>query len=348
MRSQSWPAGEGGLSKKYQVFISSTFTDLVEERKAVYEMCLRMGHIPLGMERFNANDESQWDVIKRTIDECDYYCIIVAWKYGSIDHDGVSFTEKEYDYAVEKQIPVMRFLLDEEANWPRDKSPPADQNKVEQFRQKLKTGRMVRFWKDAKDLASEFNLTFADEMRLRPRLGWIRSNDASIERATHEVMAGKEREIRLAAELGAKERELLVLKQQIQNISKRGEERINKEIAESMKQNYLTNVDDGKRAFARADRILFALHCSNMDPFQADQLIEIINKCYGEWLGWKEVDVRNLLNDWVEKGLVKKSLSKERRHHAGELRSTYKFTELGVSVAKYLESFDDIIDWAII
>jgi Domain of unknown function (DUF4062) len=57
-----------------------------------------MGHIPVGMEMFNAADEEQWQVITRTIDQCDYYVVIIAHCYGSTV-EGISFTEKEYDYA---------------------------------------------------------------------------------------------------------------------------------------------------------------------------------------------------------------------------------------------------------
>jgi hypothetical protein len=58
---------------KYQIFISSTYEDLKEERDRVIRAVLEMGHIPVGMEMFNAADESQWNIIKRRIDECDYY-----------------------------------------------------------------------------------------------------------------------------------------------------------------------------------------------------------------------------------------------------------------------------------
>jgi len=58
---------------KLQVFISSTFADLQEERQAGVEAVLTAGHIPAGMELFAAGDESQMNVIKRWIDESDVY-----------------------------------------------------------------------------------------------------------------------------------------------------------------------------------------------------------------------------------------------------------------------------------
>ena len=71
------------MSLKYQIFVSSTYEDLKDERNEVIKACLNMGHIPVGMEMFNAADEEQWAVITRTIDQCDYYVVIVAHRYGS-------------------------------------------------------------------------------------------------------------------------------------------------------------------------------------------------------------------------------------------------------------------------
>ena len=51
--------------KKLQVFVSSTYTDLREERQAAVEAILTAGHIPAGMELFAAGDETQVNVINR-------------------------------------------------------------------------------------------------------------------------------------------------------------------------------------------------------------------------------------------------------------------------------------------
>ena len=87
------------MSKKYQIFVSSTYSDLVHEREQIIKACLEMGHIPVGMEMFSAADEEQWKIIQRQIDEIDYYVILIAHRYGSTTDEGLSYTEKEYDYA---------------------------------------------------------------------------------------------------------------------------------------------------------------------------------------------------------------------------------------------------------
>jgi nucleoside 2-deoxyribosyltransferase len=108
------------MNVKYQIFVSSTYEDLKDERNEVIKACLNMGHIPVGMEMFNpvgmemfnAADEEQWAVITRTIDQCDYYVVILAHRYGSMV-DGTSFTEKEYDYAVAQGVPALGFVIDD-------------------------------------------------------------------------------------------------------------------------------------------------------------------------------------------------------------------------------------------
>ena len=80
--------------KKYQVFISSTYTDLVEAREKATKVILDLYHLPVGMEMFSAADDEQWKIIQRQIDESDYYVVVVAHKYGSMVGD-ISYTEKE-------------------------------------------------------------------------------------------------------------------------------------------------------------------------------------------------------------------------------------------------------------
>ena len=87
------------MNKKYQVFISSTFTDLKDERKEITRVLLEMDCIPTGMEMFQASDDNQWQVIKRVISLCDYYLVIIAGRYGSVHpKTKKSYTQMEYEY----------------------------------------------------------------------------------------------------------------------------------------------------------------------------------------------------------------------------------------------------------
>ena len=108
-------------STKYQVFISSTYKDLEEERESIIKAVLEMYHIPIGMEMFSAEDEEQWEIIRRTIEVSDYYVLILGLRYGSKTSDGISFTQKEYEYALEKKIPVLAFIMSDDVSLPKSR-----------------------------------------------------------------------------------------------------------------------------------------------------------------------------------------------------------------------------------
>ena len=114
------------MDKKYQIFISSTYKDLIDERKAVQEAILSMYHFPVGMELFSAAGTNQWEIIKSTLDNTDYYVLIIGKKYGTVIPDGdedagISYTEKEYNYAKSKNIPVLAFIIDNNVPLSEDK-----------------------------------------------------------------------------------------------------------------------------------------------------------------------------------------------------------------------------------
>ena len=89
------------MKKRFQVFVSSTYKDLTEERAVIMDTLLKADCIPAGMELFPASDDTQWRVIERVIDESDYYIVVIAGKYGT-EYKGKSYTQREYEYAVSK------------------------------------------------------------------------------------------------------------------------------------------------------------------------------------------------------------------------------------------------------
>ena len=98
------------MDKRYQVFVSSTYQDLQEERQEVMQALLGLYCIPSGMELFPAANEDQWTLIKGVIDDCDYYIVIVGGRYGSVGPEGISYTEMEYRYALKRGKPIIAFL----------------------------------------------------------------------------------------------------------------------------------------------------------------------------------------------------------------------------------------------
>ena len=171
------------MEKKYQIFISSTFEDLKEERKKVQDTILSMYHFPIGMEMFSAADEEQWEIIKETIDSSDYYVLIIANRYGTIIEEGsdkgISYTEKEYRYAKSKNIPILAFIIDKSV--PRLESQREttikSQKKLSEFIKEVETGRMVQWWTTADDLAAKVMNSLNKQMVKGKRPGWIRATD---------------------------------------------------------------------------------------------------------------------------------------------------------------------------
>lgn len=104
------------MKRKLQVFVSSTYADLIDERQAAVSAILKAGHIPAGMELFTAGDRSQMKTIERWIDESDVYMLILGGRYGSIEPStGLSYTELEYDYAVEQGKRLFATVISEGA-----------------------------------------------------------------------------------------------------------------------------------------------------------------------------------------------------------------------------------------
>lgn len=163
------------MDRKFQIFVSSTRNDLVKVRDAAMRAILEIGHIPVGMEMFSAADDDSWSLIKKQIDLTDFYIVIVAHRYGSTALDGISYTEKEYDYACSKGIPVFGFLIEDSASWPHDQkdSEPGLQQALMRFKEKIKT-KQVAFWNDAGTLQARVLATLAKQVVVHDRPGWIR------------------------------------------------------------------------------------------------------------------------------------------------------------------------------
>ena len=168
------------MEKKYQIFISSTYEDLKEERKKVQDTILSMYHFPIGMEMFSAADEEQWEIIRETIDSSDYYVLIIGHRYGSIieegEYAGISYTQKEFRYALEQKIPILVFLIDENVAITPDKmEQDADKKeKLKQFIKETQNGRTVQWWTSKEDLANKVSIALMKEMDKGERLGWVR------------------------------------------------------------------------------------------------------------------------------------------------------------------------------
>jgi hypothetical protein len=167
---------------RYQVFVSSTYEDLRTERQQATQAILEAGYFPSGMELFPASDDTQWELIKRVIEESDYYIVIVGGKYGTIGPTGISYTEMEYDYAVEKKIPVLGFVRADIEAVPAKlvEAEPAKRQRLDAFRSKVMS-RTCRKFSDPLELGMAVMKSLMHEARVRPRIGWVRADQARTE-----------------------------------------------------------------------------------------------------------------------------------------------------------------------
>src|SRR5882672_805729 len=143
------------MEKRYQVFVSSTYDDLREGRQEVMHALLELDCMPAGMELFPASNDDQRTLIYSVIDECDYYIVIVAGRYGSIGPDGMGYTEMEYRYAVEKGKPVIAFLHRDPQSLPAKLTEQNEEGrqKLQQFRELLQT-KVCKLWETPTELGS--------------------------------------------------------------------------------------------------------------------------------------------------------------------------------------------------
>lgn len=165
------------MDKRYQVFVSSTYVDLKEERKAIIESLLNAKYIPAGMEMFSASNDEQFKYIKKIIDSCDYYVLIIGGRYGTINPStGISFTEQEYDYAISKKIPVLVFLHEDPYNLPHEKRDDENKALLKSFRDKASMNRLCRMWKSPSELMANVIISLGEEVYENPQLGWMRGS----------------------------------------------------------------------------------------------------------------------------------------------------------------------------
>jgi len=177
------------MEKRFQIFVSSTFTDLKQERSSVIQTLMEMDCIPSGMELFPAVDEQQFEFIKKIIDDCDYYLLIIGGRYGSIHEDGKSYTEKEYEYAVSKGIKVIALIHGDPGSIPSSKSEnnPTIISLLKNFKESVESSRLVKYWKTVEELPGLVSLSLTKTIKTYPAVGWIRANEAASSEILNEI-----------------------------------------------------------------------------------------------------------------------------------------------------------------
>lgn len=187
--------------RRLQVFVSSTYSDLIEERQAAVSAILKAGHIPAGMELFTAGDQSQLTTIYKWIDESDCYILILGGRYGSIEPTtGLSYTELEYDYASKQGKPLFAVVTRDDALAVKAKKiglsvvEQSEPKALKLFREKV-LSNISSFFSDEKDVKLCVFESLSD-IRDNPNVvGWVPASEIEDTKPLHEEIAKLKSEI---------------------------------------------------------------------------------------------------------------------------------------------------------
>ena len=163
---------------KYHIFIGSTLDDLKNERKEIPRIIMEMGHVPVTTDSLDLSGKNGEALLKKTVEECDYFIALVAHKY-SPAKGKPSPLEAEYILALKKQIPVIALIIDEKARWKASKKEKESSGtkKLEEFKKNLRLGT-YETWLNSTDLCQKFQKLLVQEMNLHPQNGWVRGDHA--------------------------------------------------------------------------------------------------------------------------------------------------------------------------
>jgi hypothetical protein len=140
------------------VFVSSTYTDLSDHRKAVWEVLRTFALTVRGMEQFGARSETPLQTCLAEVGQSDVYVGIVAFRFGSVDiTTGKSFTQREYEYAVASGKDILIYLADDHNARVRAVDVDFDEasrEKLLAFKRQLRERHTVSMFVDVRDLAN--------------------------------------------------------------------------------------------------------------------------------------------------------------------------------------------------
>lgn len=141
-----------------KIFVSSTYEDLSEHRRAVEDSFLISGIQFNAMEHFGSTPRPSITTCLNAVAISDTFVGIVGVRYGeSPPHTARSYTEREYRKARAQGMPALMFLIDE-----RNASVPAhyvtretavQQDRLKKLKAVILNNHTVTFFKTPEDLA---------------------------------------------------------------------------------------------------------------------------------------------------------------------------------------------------
>jgi len=137
------------------VFLSSTYIDLAEHRRAVKEGLDRIGERVLRMETFGARPDEPLRACLGEVEESDLFVGVYAHRYGFVPPDAhASVTELEYERATELEKPVFAFVVEEDFDWkPSFIEGEPGRTRLATLKQRLSADHIVERFTTPTDLA---------------------------------------------------------------------------------------------------------------------------------------------------------------------------------------------------
>ncbi len=127
------------MNPKLTIFLCSTYSDLIEERKAALESIERLQHQHESMEFFGAREKRPIETCLDEIRSSDVLVVIVGYRYGSLVPDmEISYTEAEYSEGFQLGKPCLVYV--------RGDDVPIPARHMEQDPEKL---RLLKKFKDS-------------------------------------------------------------------------------------------------------------------------------------------------------------------------------------------------------
>jgi hypothetical protein len=147
-----------------KIYLSSTYSDLIEIREDVYKTLRKMGLDVIAMEDYVASDERPLDKCLDDVRNSDMYIGVFAWRYGYIPKGyDKSITELEYREAVANNIPTFLFFLTEDAPWPKSKMDKDDKN-ITTFRNELLENKLASSFKESDELCTLISIVVSKHL----------------------------------------------------------------------------------------------------------------------------------------------------------------------------------------
>jgi tetratricopeptide (TPR) repeat protein len=167
-----------------KVFLSSTFRDLAAYREAVIKALEGLdGWHCVRMETFGARDREADEFCRKKVAECDLFVGVLGHLYGTCPPGkDKSYTEREYDAAVEAKLPRLMFIAPQDFNVPANLiEPDAQRKKQADFRSRASAERMRATFTTPADLAALVVQAIHNWEQEQPRLEERRKSDPGAE-----------------------------------------------------------------------------------------------------------------------------------------------------------------------